>query len=117
MKNEVLKSLINVEVLSISQIYKNLIHKQSISLISVKRLVSKMVDENLLIKTGKGRSVRYKISSIGRLNIEIDIKDYCNTDIDKRIGLDKYNFDLFENMPKSFFTKDEIDQLDFANKK
>lgn len=112
--NEILFILLNGEYLSISQIYS--FTKQTKSLITLKRLVSEMVRKNLLKKEGKGRSVKYQISNIGRLNFYIDTKKYCEEEVDRRVGSKKFNFSLFEDI-NEIFEKEEINFLDVETNK
>jgi len=117
MTNEILEFLIKGGVFSVSEIYEYIITKEVKTAVSVKRLLSKLVVQGFLIKSGKGRSVKYQISTLGRLNLEIDIEKYCSIEVDKRVGLRDYNFELFDSLPESFFSKEEIKELDSASKK
>jgi len=45
---------------------------------------------------------------------EIDAKEYCSTEPDKRLGLKQYNFKLLENIPKNIFGSEELKILNEA---
>jgi Fic family protein len=85
---------------------------EDISLITVKRALSEMVDFGVLIMSGSGRSVSYSVSVIGRIFFEIDAHAYCSVDPDKRYGLKQYNFDLLSSIPNNIFTNNEIKDLE-----
>lgn len=82
-----------------------------ISLVTIKRELSVMAKNGLLYVEGSGRSVRYYITSLGRIFAKIDAEKYCQSDPDKRYGLDRYNFDLLQNFPTSVFSKNELNNL------
>jgi len=81
---------------------------ESISLVTVKRTLSEMASEGILVSAGSGRSTTYNISVAGRIFSEIDAKKYCSAEPDKRYGLTRYNFDLFAALPSDIFTEDEL---------
>jgi len=85
-----------------------------ISLVTVKRTLSDMVESNLLIVSGSGPSTTYKASVLGRLFIPIKAGEYCAIEPDKRFGLDRYDFELFSAMPTNIFEKEELKVLDSA---
>lgn len=87
---------------------------EDISLVTVKRTLSEMAGEGILISTGSGRSTSYNISIAGRIFAEIDAKKYCSIEPDKRYGLTRYNFDLFVALPPDIFTESELKILNDA---
>lgn len=87
---------------------------EKISLVTVKRTLSEMVGEGLLKFSGSGRSTSYDISSKGRLFADIDAKQYCSIEPDKRYGLSHYNFDLLSAVPPDIFIEDELKSLENA---
>ena len=87
---------------------------ETVSLVTVKRALSKMVDVGVLSSVGSGRSASYNISSIGRIFADVDARSYCSADPDKRYGLKKYNFDLLRSLPKRIFSDNELLDLDSA---
>ena len=98
-----------------SDIYSEMVRLgEDISLITIKRALSGMTGEGILISAGSGRSTSYNISVVGRVFAEIDAKKYCSVDPDKRYGLDRYNFDLFAALPSDIFTESELKILNDA---
>ena len=87
---------------------------ETVSLVTVKRALSKMVDVGVLSSVGSGRSASYYISSIGRIFADVDAHSYCSADPDKRYGLKKYNFDLLCSLPERIFSDNELLDLDSA---
>lgn len=82
---------------------------EKISLVTVKRALSKLVSEGLLMSSGSGgRSTSYKISIKGRVLAEVDAKKYSSIEPDKRFGLNKYNFELLPSLPSDIFEKSEM---------
>ncbi|MDD4661981.1 MAG: Fic family protein [Candidatus Pacebacteria bacterium] len=86
------------------------------SLVTVKRLLSKMVALGFLNTSGAGRSVVYNINDLGRVFIEIDAKEYCSFDLNERYGLTQFNFNLFDSLKEDVFNIDEIKELEKNNK-
>lgn len=80
---------------------------KELSLVTVKRELSEMKSAGLLEGSGAGRSVEYTISTPGRLTVNIDAKNYCATEPDKRLGSNNYNFSLFEAIPEHVWTGKE----------
>ncbi|MFA5248490.1 MAG: Fic family protein [Patescibacteria group bacterium] len=97
-----------------SEVHQELIKKGDTSLVTVKRILSKMTDEGILIIIGSGRSTSYEISLVGRIFADIDIKKFSSTDPDKRYGLNTFNFDILSAIPSDIFTDDEINKLNVA---
>ena len=67
---------------------------EDISLITVKRALSNMASEGILIILGSGRSTSYNVTLAGRILADIDARKYCSIEPDKRYGLNNYNFDI-----------------------
>ena len=98
-----------------SDIYSEIVSQgEDISLVTIKRTLSKMAGEGFLISAGSGRSTNYNISATGRIFAEIDAKEYCSVEPDKRYGLTRYNFDLFAALPSDIFTDNESKTLNEA---
>lgn len=87
---------------------------ENVSLVTVKRGLSEMSGAGIIDESGSGRSTVYEIGIPGRLFSDIDEKDYCAIEPDKRYGLNRYNFDLFAKMPGDIFTDAELARLDAA---
>ncbi|MDP2708511.1 MAG: Fic family protein [bacterium] len=99
-----------------SGIYDALVKSgEKISLVTVKRALSKLAEEKILTAAGFGRSLAYSISPAGRVLAEVDAHAYCSIEPDKRYGLKRYNFDLFSAWPPDIFTGDELTVLNNAS--
>ena len=57
---------------------------EKVSLVTIKRMISKLVKRNALKVFGSGRSTNYSISTLGRIFADINAKDYCSVEPDKR---------------------------------
>lgn len=87
---------------------------EEISLVTIKRALSEMAEEEILVAEGSGRSTGYKVGSLGRLFFEIDAKKYCEAEPDKRYGMSGYNFDLLQAIPSDIFSDEELKILHAA---
>jgi Fic family protein len=93
--------------------------KTSISYATVKRILSKLTTENLLVIDGKGKATKYSISAAYKLLQPIDIEQYYKKEIDERIIIDSFNFQLItETLSQiNVFTDVELDRLiEYQNK-
>jgi Fic family protein len=108
-QQKIIKFLLNGGILASSNIHQELIKiGEDVSLVTVKRILTQMVKEGLLDKSGAGRTTGYVISIKGRVLADIDAKEYCSVDPDKRLGLKRYNFELLKNIPNEIFTSEEL---------
>jgi Fic family protein len=100
----------NKEVSS-KQVYEGIV--TSISYASVKRILSQLIDENHLIKTGIGKSTKYIISPTYQILYPIDVEQYFKQEIDERNIKENYNFELIPEIlfKCNLFTSSELDQL------
>jgi Fic family protein/DNA-binding PadR family transcriptional regulator len=117
--NKEYQKIINIfleeEKMQSSDIHRKMLELgEEASLVTIKRLLSKMADEGIISVTGSGRSTSYSISSVGRIFADVDAKKFIAIDPDKRRGLTGFNFDLLPAMPPDIFTEDEIRTLDAA---
>lgn len=86
----------------------------NLSLVSVKRILSKMANLGLLTVAGRVRSTSYSISNEARVFFNIDAKKYVEVEPDKRFGSSKYNFNYFLQFPLDIFDQIELEMLDEA---
>lgn len=101
--------------LSSSSVYDYLIKSgEETSLVTVKRILSQIVTKRLLESSGSGRATLYKITSLGRIFSDVNAKEYCLVEPDKRFGQNNFNFDLFSGWPEEVFTDQELKTLDDA---
>lgn len=87
------------EQLSISQIKELL--QEDISQPTLNRDLAKLVTNNVLSKTGKGRAITYSISNYYSLFADVDIEAYFTKDPDNRGASEHFNFDLFTTLKKA----------------
>ncbi|MFZ4402290.1 MAG: Fic family protein [Bacteroidales bacterium] len=85
----------------------------SISYATVKRILSKLISENLLHIKGNGKGTRYLISPAYELLQPLDIDKYYEKEIDDRLIKENFNFNIITNIlsSTSVFTNDEITKL------
>jgi Fic family protein len=87
----------------------------SISYATVKRILTKLTGENLLITTGKGKGTKYLISPFYELLQPIDIENYYKKEVDERSIKENFNFTLIQDTLKNahIFTEPELKKLTF----
>ncbi len=83
------------------------------SLATVKRILSKLIQENLIISIGKGKSTRYNLSPEYKLFEPIDIEKYYEKEIDEREIKENFNFLIISDiLPKvNLFSEKELKYL------
>ena len=102
-------------ILSSSKIHEEITKTgEDVSLVTVKRVLLQMASGDFLTKIGAGRTTGYIISVKGRILADINTKEYCSVEPDKRLGLKKYNFELLANIPKDIFMAAELKNLKSA---
>ncbi len=84
-----------------------------VSYATVRRELSKLVSENILIVLGNRKSSRYSISPIYGLLQSVDIDTYFEKEIDERAIVGGYNFELIDTLRSapSIFTQQEVGKL------
>ncbi len=88
------------------------------SLATVKRNISKLIDENLIVSTGKGKATRYQFSASYTIIEPINIDKYYEKEIDERKIKEQFNYSLISNVLPNveLFTQIEKDKLDTLQK-
>jgi Fic family protein len=88
------------------------------SIATVKRVLSKLVSEKLILTDGKGKSTVYKLSPFYILFEKIDIEKYYQKEIDERKITENFNFSLLtEILPEvNLFTDEETEKLTLLQK-
>jgi len=83
------------------------------SLATVKRSISKLIAEKLLVSIGKGKATRYILSPFYTLFEQIEIDKYYEKEIDERSINANFNFSLItEILPNvNLFSSKEIEKL------
>lgn len=95
--------------LSSSELY-NLTDK-SMSLVTIKRLLSGLKKNGYLESVGAGRSLKYKLTKKGLLLRPLDAAKYLEKDPDFRSLATKYDFSIFSEPVVALFTKEELKKL------
>jgi len=114
-QQKIINIILEKGAVSSSVLHEDIIQAgEKISLVTVKRELSKMASNGFLDVIGSGRSTAYTMSVLGRIFTDIDSKNYCAIDPDRRWGLSGYNFDLLSSLPAEIFTTDELKTLNFA---
>jgi len=83
------------------------------SLATVKRILSKLIQEKLIIAIGKGKSTRYNLSPDYKLFEPVDIEKYFEKEIDERQINEQFNFSIITDiLPETdLFTVEEKNKL------
>lgn len=84
------------------------------ALVTVKRTLSQMTRDGLLVVSGAGPSTSYQISPLGRISTDVDARAYCAIEPDKRYGLSSYNFELLSALPADLFSERELASMEAA---
>ena len=114
-QQKILKLMLGGDILPSSKIYQALTATgEDVSLVTVKRTLTQMVNSGLLNKNSAGRATDYTVSIKGRISADVDPKEYCRADPDNRLGLKKYNFELLSGIPKNIFSPEELKILNQA---
>lgn len=106
----------------ISKWYGKNKNSDSISDITLKRNLTKLVKNKILIKEGNTKAVKYTLSAIYKVLTPIDEAAYLKIEVDERDGLKGYNFNFLEILLSAeIFTNEELsnlkkDQLNYQNK-
>ena len=92
------------------------IHAQSkldISYATVKRLITSLIMQNLLLPIGKGRGTKYIISPVYNLFYPIDVGEYFKKEIDEREIRESFDLSIISGVlsKATLFTGDELSQL------
>jgi len=103
--------------LSSKEIYDGL--KSELGYATVKRIISKLISENLILSIGKGRGTKYIIDPAYELLFPIDVNEYFEKEIDERVIKDGFNLSLITDVlsKATLFTADELLELVDLQKK
>ena len=114
---EIIEFIKKNQEVSSSEIFYSL--STSISYATVKRMLSKLIDENILTKRGQGKSTKYLISPTYEILYPVDIEKYYEKEIDERDIKESFNLQLIPKTLKecSVFTANELEQLGLLQNK
>ncbi|OFY63656.1 MAG: cell filamentation protein Fic [Bacteroidetes bacterium RIFCSPLOWO2_02_FULL_36_8] len=85
----------------------------SVSYATVKRIITRLTNENLLITTGKGKGTKYSLSPVYELFQPVDIEGYYKNEVDQRKIKKNFNFSLIQDTLRNvtLFTESEEKKL------
>lgn len=91
----------------------------SYSYATIKRALSLLVAENILIKSGKAKATRYFISPGYAVIYPVDMRVYFSREIDERKINDGFNFNLINEILKyvRIFSNQELNELNHLQEK
>ena len=83
------------------------------SFATIKRALSKLVSEHIIISEGKGKGTKYNLSFSYKIFKETDIEAYYQKEIDERTIRENFNMSLIDDvLPKiDLLTKNELEKL------
>lgn len=86
---------------------------------TVKRTLQKLISENLIISSGKGKGTKYRLSQEFDLLFPIDTEEYFQKEIDERKINESFNHTLITKTLSniSIFSDDELNHLNKLQKK
>jgi len=98
-------------LLSSNEIYVGL--ELELGYATVKRTLQKLISENLIILSGRGKGTKYQLSQAYELLYPIEAEEYFQKEIDEREIKDSFNYSLITRALSnvSFFTVDELNNL------
>jgi len=96
---------------SSKEIYDNM--DLSVSYATLKRILTKLINESFLLSVGQGRGTKYTISPTFELLEPIDIEKYFEKEIDEREIKEEFNFSIINEVLEkhSVFTDLELEKL------
>lgn len=91
----------------------------TVSYATVKRILSRLIDQNLLTKKGQGKSTKYLISPTYEILYPVDTEKYYEKEIDERDIRENFNLRLIPETLKEFsvFTANELEHLELLQDK
>lgn len=114
---KIIELIKNTKEASSKEVYESV--SDSISYATVKRILSKLIADNLLTKKGQGKSTKYLLSPTYEILYPVDIDKYYEQEIDEREIKENFNVRLITESLKecSVFTANELEQLSLLQKK
>jgi Fic family protein len=114
-ENQVINYLLEHPQSSSKDVHEGI--KNSMSYATVKRTLSKLVNQNLVTIAGKGKGTKYSVSHAYKLLHPIDLNEYYKKEIDERIIIENFNFEVINLLFETdIFTEKELKQLNDLQK-
>jgi len=88
-------------------------HFENVPRITIVRDLNKLSDFGLIKKTGKGRNISY-LESTNKLLVFFDINEYFKKLIDEREIIERFNFEIFNEL-KDILNNEELQELNDLN--
>lgn len=110
-ENEILQFIRKNSGCSSTAVHENISEKVSIA--SVKRSLSKLLDMRCIETIGKGKATKYFISNSFLLNQPIDMDAYYTKEVDEREIKQNFNFELLDILGQTvdLFSPSELDKI------
>lgn len=110
-KEKIIKYIADNPLVSSFEIFTN--SGIDFSYASLRRELVKLCAENIIIVVGNRKSSRYSVSPIYRLLQTLNIDTYFQKEIDERVIVEAYNFELLETLVSApaIFTANELELL------
>ncbi len=93
---KVLEFIMDNPLLSSNEIHIGL--KLEVGYATIKRILTKLISENLVLTVGKGRGTKYVIGPAYELFYPIDVREYFKKEIDERKIRNSFNFSLISEI-------------------
>lgn len=109
--NKIISFIKDNPSLSSKQIYDEI--QLNVGYATVKRILTKLLSENLIITEGKGKGTKYKVSVGFELFYPVSLSQYFEKEVDEREIKSSYNFTLINDVLSkvTLFTPDELEHL------
>jgi len=117
MNEELLNYIRSNPLQSSKEIYNGLGNAYSYA--TIKRALSKLAGDNLILIEGQGKGTKYRLSPSYELLIDIDIEEYFKQEQDERQVKDIFNLSLIPEVltGAQLFTAKEEQQLEALQRK
>ncbi|MBC6109704.1 Fic family protein [Pedobacter sp. CCM 8938] len=111
-KNEIISILESRGTLSSNEIFQALTDSQSLA--TVKRILSNLEADGIILSKGKARATKYELSPSFQLLKEIDLREYFKKEQDEREIKNNFNFNLITEVlsESQLFTVKEQESLE-----
>jgi Fic family protein len=103
-------------LISSKQIYDEV--QLNVGYATVKRILTKLLSENLITTEGKGKGTKYKVSVGYKLLFPLSLNEYFEKEVDEREIKSSYNFSLIKDVLSkvTLFNPEELEHLTHLQK-